>query len=114
MRMGKMEKQVKERLHNSRLQRAVLAAAESLAEMTTQMLAGSVYKMYKMMDRAEQKRKYRSILSARERLVKNGLLRWNKRFLELTPKGKERLREWEYYDYKIPRPKKWSTQSVKS
>ena len=102
-----LEKKVMERVRNTRLQRTMLAAAESLVEMTTQMLAGSVYKMYKMMDSAEQKKKYRSVLAARERLVKNGLLRRNKKFLELTLKGKEKLCEWKKCEYKLPQPEKW-------
>lgn len=102
-----MEKKSRERLHNSRLQRAVLATAESVENLTTGMLAGSVYKMYKLIDRHEQKRKYRSILSARERLITHGLLRRNGVFVELTAKGKEKLREWEKRDYQLPRPEKW-------
>ena len=39
--------------------------------------------------------------------MKNGLLRWNKRFLELTAKGKEKLREWKRCEYKILCPEKW-------
>ncbi len=102
-----MEKRSKERLHNSRLQRAVLAAAESIAELSTGMLTRSIYTMYKLVDRRERERKYRSILAARERLLKNGLLRRAGKFVELTTKGREKLREWEKHDYQLPHPKKW-------
>lgn len=105
--MGKMEQKARERLHNSRLQRSVLAAAESIAELTTGMLAGSIYKMYKLVDRREQQKKYRSILAARERLITNGLLQRNGKFVELTARGKEKLREWEKCDYKLPHHKQW-------
>ncbi len=105
--MGQLEQKARQRLHNSRLQRSVLAVVESVAELTTGMLTGSIYKMYKFADRTEQKKKYRSILAARERLVKNGLLRRNGKFVELTAKGREKLREWEKCDYKLPRLKQW-------
>ncbi|KKU67192.1 MAG: Transcriptional regulator, PaaX family [Parcubacteria group bacterium GW2011_GWA2_47_16] len=105
--MGRLERQASERMRNSRLQRAVLAAAESFSNFTTEALAGSVYKMYKLMDHRVQQRKYRSILAARDRLVVHGLLKRECKFLSLTVKGKKKLCEWQHRDYCLPRPKKW-------
>lgn len=105
--MGKLEKQAKERMRNSWLQRAILQTAESVEMLTTAGLCGSVYKMYKTLDRAEQRKKYASILVARKRLATYGLLKQSGKFLELTPKGTRKLSEWQKLDYRLPRPKKW-------
>jgi DNA-binding transcriptional regulator PaaX len=105
--MGKMEQGARNRAKNTKLQRTVLSIAESIAELTSEMLTGSVYKMYKLMDYNERRRKYRSILAARERLLKHGLLRRRGRFLELTQKGAKKLSEWKHHDYQLPHPKMW-------
>ena len=105
--MGHLEKQVLERVRNTRMQRAILAIVESLSGLTTQALAGSIYKMYKLMDQAEQRRKYRTILAARTRLTKRGLLKKSGIFLTLTAKGVRVLREWGQREYAVPRPAKW-------
>lgn len=102
-----MEQPVHSRAKRTELQRAVLLIAQSVSDLTSEMLCGSVYKMYKLMDYNARRRKYRSILAARERLVKHGLLRRSGKFLELTPEGKKKLREWEHYHYKLPRPRVW-------
>lgn len=105
--MGHIEEKIHERAKNTRLQRAVLAAAESLSDLTTGMLTGSIYKMYKLVDRREQQRKYHSILAARSRLIKNGLLVRKGKFLELTVRGAKKLRDWKKFDYSIQRPARW-------
>lgn len=105
--MGHLEMQVRERMRNTRLQRAVLKIAESLSEVTTQALAGSIYKMYRLMDRGERDKKYRTVLAARDRLIRHGLLRRTGRFLELTAKGVKVLRIWEHRGYTLTRPKQW-------
>ncbi len=102
-----MEQKTRERAKRTELQRAVLSVAQSLGDFTTEALCGSIYKMYKLMDQSARRRKYRSVLAARERLVNHGFLRRNGKFLELTEKGRKKLREWEHYNYKPPRPKKW-------
>ena len=108
--MGRMEQKAKDRAKNTKLHRVVLSIAESSSELTSEMLTGSIYKMYKLMDYHERRRKYRSVLAARERLVKHGLLRCNGKFLELTPKGAKKLGEWKHHDYKLPRPEKWDSR----
>lgn len=105
--MGRIEKQVRERARNSWLQRAVLRAAESVETLTTAGLCGSVYKMYKILDQAEQRKKYNSILASRKHLIAHGLLKQNGKFVELTLKGKKLLIEWQKRDYKLPPPQKW-------
>ena len=105
--MGRMEQKVKEDIRRTELQRAVLSVAQSVSNLTSEMLCGSINTMYKLMERNERRRKYRSIIAARERLIGNGLLHWRGRFLELTRKGKKKLREWERCCYKLPQPKVW-------
>lgn len=105
--MGRMEQKVREDIRRTELQRTMLSVAQSVSDLTAEMLTGSIYKMYKLMDHNTRRRKYRSVLAARERLVRNGLLRWSGRFLELTKKGKEKLREWEHFNYQLPRPETW-------
>lgn len=105
--MGRVEQKAKDRAKNTKLQRTVLSIADSISELTSEMLTGSIYKMYKLMDLNERNRKYRSVLAARERLLKHGLLRWQGKFLELTEKGAKKLAEWRHHDYKLPRPEVW-------
>ena len=105
--MGQLEKQTRERVRNSWLQRTVLKAAESIEMLTTAGLCGSIHKRYKTLDRAEQQKKYASVLAARNRLVTHGLLKRNGKFVELTPKGEKKLVEWQKRDYKLPPPTKW-------
>ena len=40
-------------------------------------------------------------------MVKKGLMRFNGKFYELTMAGQERLRRWEFNQFKFERPKKW-------
>jgi len=105
--MGTLEKKVHENIKGTRLQRAILQIADSVELLTTAGLSGSVYKMYKLLDRAEQKRKYRSILAARERLVTGKYLKWEGRRMVLTEKGRKILQMWEQRNYWIPTPSKW-------
>lgn len=105
--MGQLEKQSKERLRNSWLQRTVLQATESIEMLTTAGLCGSIYKMYKMLDRDERQKKYASVLAARNRLVMHGLLKRNGKFVELTQKGERKIIEWRKCNYKLPPPQKW-------
>ncbi len=105
--MGKLESKVGENFRNTRLQRAVLSIAEKIADLTNEALTGSIFRMYKLRDKHEQKRKYRSILATRERLLSHGLLKREGKFVTLTEKGRMRLQEWSYRDYRIPQPKRW-------
>ncbi|TSC55284.1 MAG: phenylacetic acid degradation operon negative regulatory protein [Parcubacteria group bacterium Greene0416_79] len=105
--MGQLEQRAKGYSNKTRLQRAVLAAAERIADLTTEALAGSIYKMYKLIDRNERRRKYRSVLAARDRMMAHGFLKRAGKYLELTEKGERTLREWERREYKIPCPKHW-------
>lgn len=105
--MGILEKKVQENIKGTKLQRAILKVAESAELLTTAGLSGSVYKMYRLIDRAEQKRKYRSILAARERLVAGKYLNWEGRHITLTEKGRKILQTWEQRNYRVPTPSKW-------
>lgn len=105
--MEYLEKKARERAKNTKLQRAILSIAEKLGDFTSQALCGSIYKMYKLMDQNERRRKYRSVLAARERLIQHGLLRRKGRFLELTAHGEKKLREWERRNYQLPHPTLW-------
>ncbi|MDO8564876.1 MAG: hypothetical protein Q7R88_02680 [bacterium] len=105
--MGELEKEVAESLRNTAIQRAVLKAVESLEDFTAGALAGSIYKMYKILDRQEQRKKYRTILNARTRLLAQGFLMQRGKFLELTAKGEKLLEYWERLEYRLSTPEKW-------
>ena len=47
------------------------------------------------------------ISSSASKMVKKGLLKFNGKFYELTLLGKERLRRWEFANFKFNKPKKW-------
>ena len=40
-------------------------------------------------------------------MVRKGLMKFNGKYYELTPLGQERLRRWEFSDFKFKIPKKW-------
>ncbi len=105
--MGRMEQKIRVRVKHTELQRSVLSIAQSVSDLTAEMLTGSICKMYRLMDRNARRRKYRSILAARERLLRAGFLRRDGGFLELTVKGERKLHEWERHHYKLPRAAKW-------
>ena len=105
--MEKLEEIARKSMKSTRLQIAILRTAESLKLLTTAGLSGSVYKMYKILDREERRRKYRSILAARERLIENKCLKWEGKHIVLTEIGRKILQSWENRSYKIPRPAKW-------
>ena len=89
--MEKLEETVRKSMKSTRLQLAILRSAESLKLLTTAGLSGSVYKMYKILDREERRRKYRSILAARERLIENKCLKWEGKHIVLTEIGRKIL-----------------------
>lgn len=53
------------------------------------------------------KRQKEFVENSRVRLVRNGLLKYQDRFLVLTPKGEKALRRLQLKEYQLKKPKRW-------
>lgn len=102
-----MEKEVSRRTRNTRVQKAVLQTVAAAGMLSIALLAPNALQMLKIFEKSLSKKKRRSILASRERLLEHGLIEYNKNFLRLTKKGEKKLAEIERREYKLPRPKRW-------
>jgi len=108
--MGKLEKSLKTRTRNTKIQRAVLGAISAAGVLSIAMVAPNALQMLKLfnLDKKLLRDKKHAINLSRERLIKNGLVAYSKDgLLSLTKQGDDFLRKIRLYNYKLPRPKSW-------
>ncbi len=71
------------------------------------LLAPNAVQVLKMFGWKPGKRHKEMIGRSRNMLLEKGLLRYEGKFLRLTPKGEKKLRQLELSEFKLKRPKKW-------
>lgn len=103
--MGILEDSV--RVRKGELQHIILDAVKISGVLGVGMLAPNVVGAMSKLGLIPNPRQKEYIASSASRLVKRGLLRFNGRYYELTPTGQAILREWEFANHKIAKPKKW-------
>jgi DNA-binding transcriptional regulator PaaX len=108
--MGKMEKEVRVRARNQKIQKVVLGVIAAAGLLSVAMVAPNALRALKLfgLDKKLKRNKQRSISLSRERLLQAGLIQYQKDgFLCLTNKGEDKLMELERKNYVLIKPKKW-------
>ena len=101
-----MEKEISRKIRNTKIQKVVLQTIAAAGVLSVTILAPNVLQVFKIFDKS-WKNKRRSVLAARERLLKHGLIEYNGNSLKLTKNGERKLAEIERHEYKLPPPKRW-------
>ncbi len=105
--MGKLENKNAHRRRKADLQKIILNTVAVAGVLTVGLMAPNVLGALGKLGLAPTKRHKDAIAASRDRLVKNGLLKYEDKKLRLTPKGEERLRHFEVRDFAFKTPKRW-------
>ncbi len=108
--MGEMEKTLKKKIRNTKIQKAVLGTIATAGVLSVALLAPNALQVLKLfnLDKKLLRDKKHAINLSRDRLVKNGLVKYSKEgFLTLTESGEETWRKMKIHNYVLSRPKKW-------
>lgn len=108
--MGEIEKSLKRKIRNTKIQKVVLGAIATAGVLSVALLAPNALQMLKLfnLDKKILRDKNHAINLSRDRLIKNGLIKYSKEgFLSLTKLGEETLRKMKLHNYVLPKPKKW-------
>lgn len=89
------------------MQQLILSSVAAAGLLSVALVAPNVLAAFQKLGLTPTRRQPDSIRAARNRLVRNGLLRWEGNLLRLTDKGERQLRYWRLRDFGMPRPKKW-------
>lgn len=106
--MGKLEERSRKRSKKKNLQRIILQTIAGTGILTVGLLAPNVIGALHKLGALPSRRQKETVNSSAGRMVKKGLLKYNGKFCELTRLGKEKLRIWEFNDFRfLHKPKKW-------
>ncbi|KKU50189.1 MAG: CRISPR-associated endonuclease Cas2 [Candidatus Zambryskibacteria bacterium RIFCSPHIGHO2_12_FULL_48_10] len=105
--MGKLEQQSRKRSKRKHLQQIILATVAGAGILGIGLLAPNVLGAMAKLGIIPNRRQKEYVSSSASKMVKKGLMRFNGKFYELTMAGQERLRRWEFNQFKFERPKKW-------
>ena len=89
------------------MQQIILATVAGAGILGIGLLAPNVLGAMAKLGIIPNRRQKEYVSSSASKMVKKGLMRFNGKFYELTMAGQERLRRWEFNQFKIERPKKW-------
>ena len=104
--MGLQETEVKIKTRNSKIQKAILQAIAAAGILSVALLAPNALKLLKVINK--NKNKKHSVNISRERMIKNGLIKYGENgFLCVTELGRRRLREIEANNFKFRKPNRW-------
>jgi len=109
--MGVLEKEVSKKIRNSKIQSAILRTVGTAGLLSVALLAPNALRLFKISksnSRAFLRNKKHSINNSRNRLIKNGFIKYNKDgFLMLTKLGEKELRKIEGSNYSVIKPRRW-------
>lgn len=105
--MGQLEIKSRERSRKKNLQKLILNTIAISGIVAVGLLAPNVIGAMGKLGLLPHKRQREVVSSSASKMVKKGLLRYNGKFYELTSLGQERMRRWEFSDFKFQKPKKW-------
>lgn len=89
------------------MQQIILATVAGAGILGIGLLAPNVLGAMAKLGIIPNRRQKEYVSSSASKMVKKGLMRFNGKFYELTMAGQERLRRWEFNQFKFERPKKW-------
>lgn len=105
-----MEKEVKIKSRNQKIQRAVLGVIAAAGILSVAMVAPNALQVLKLfgIDKKLKRNRQRSISLSRERLLEAGYIKYQKDgYLSLTKKGEDKLQDLEKRNYVLKKPKIW-------
>lgn len=107
--MGELELKTKIKIRNTKIQRAVLGTLAAAGVLSVALLAPNALQMLKVFGLGKGKERYlkRSINNSRDRLVREGMVKYDGRFLCLTANGKNILNRLGGSNFKVKKPKRW-------
>jgi DNA-binding transcriptional regulator PaaX len=105
--MGTLEKKYRERRKRADLQELILSTVSAVGLISAALIAPNVLVALSKLGMVPSARQTDSIRTARTRMVKRGLLKWEGNKLRLTEAGEKKLRYLSLRDYQLPKPKKW-------
>ncbi len=105
--LKKLEESSAKKTKRNNIKKAVLLTVKTAGLLSMALLAPNAIQVLKSFGYKPGKNQNGVIRGSRNKLITNGLLKYEGRFLKLTPKGEKILRRLEINDYKIARPKRW-------
>ncbi|KKQ83155.1 MAG: Transcriptional regulator, PaaX family [Parcubacteria group bacterium GW2011_GWB1_38_8] len=105
--MGKLEEKGRKKSKKKNLQRIILATVGGVGILAVGLLAPNVIGAMSRLGLLPNRRQKEYVSSSASKMVKKGLLKYNGKFYELTPLGRERMRRWAFADFKLNKPKRW-------
>jgi len=105
--MGKLEEKSRKRTKRKHLQKIILSTIAGASILGVGLLAPNVIGAMAKLGILPNKREKEYVNSSASKMVKKGLLKYNGKFYELTSLGKERLRRWEFTNFRLHKPRKW-------
>lgn len=105
--MGKLEEKSRKKSKKKNLQRIILAIIAGAGVLAVGMLAPNVIGAMGKLGLIPNRRQKEYVGSSASKMVKRGLLKFNGKFYEPTPKGQNLMRRWQFADFKLEKPKRW-------
>ncbi len=105
--MGIIEEKYRKRKSKNDIQKAVLTAVKVAGFLSLAIIAPNSLQYLKSFGITPGKRQKEIMARSRDRLVRDGLLKYDGKFIRLTEKGQSTIESLELKDWKIDKPKKW-------
>ncbi|HEY4509267.1 MAG TPA: hypothetical protein VJC13_03280 [Candidatus Paceibacterota bacterium] len=105
--MGNIEIKSRKRKSRKDIQKAILTSVKMAGLLSIALVAPNAVQCLKSFGLLSGRRQEEIMNRSRENLIRDGLLKYEKGFLELTNKGQTRLDFLEMNDWKMNRPRKW-------
>ena len=105
--MGKLEEKSHKRSKRKNLQKIILDTVAVAGILGVGLLAPNVIGAMDKLGLLPNRRQKEYVSSSVSKMVKKGLLKYNGKFYEMTNAGENKLRMWEFADFKFNKPKKW-------
>lgn len=105
--MGKIEERSRKRSNRKHLQKLILETIADVGMLSVALVAPNVTKAMHKLGLVPQRRQSEYVSSSASKLVKRGLLFYDGKRYCMTSKGENVLRQWQFADFKLEKPKKW-------
>ena len=105
--MGKLEEKSKRKGKRKHLQKLILQAVADAGMLGVALVAPNVSKAMYKLGLVPKRRQSEYVSFSASKLVRRGLLFYDGKRYCMTPKGKDILRNWQFVNFKLERPRKW-------
>jgi DNA-binding transcriptional regulator PaaX len=105
--MGKMEEQVAKNRRRANIRKIILGSVALVGILSIGLIAPNALGAMSKLGILPRRRQGEIINRSRDRLIQQGLLKYEGSKIALTPKGEAELRHLELADYEIKKPRRW-------